>query len=75
MKKLMTNPKLLLGDLLLLCFWTWFYFADRGHEQASPWVPKLQLAIIALISLALVMQVIAIYRKRNTCNEDLACQT
>jgi hypothetical protein len=75
MKELRTNPKLLLGELLLLCFWTWFYFEDRGDKRASTWEPKLQLTTIAISILCLMIQVAAIYQKRNKRTKDHQWQT
>ncbi len=70
MKKLMTNPKLLLIDLSFMCFWIWFYFADGRSKQRSPLMLNLELTIIAMSFLVSLIQVVAIYKRRNERTED-----
>ena len=70
MKKLMTNPKLLPIDLLFMCFWIWFHFADGRSKQRSALMSNLELTIIAMSFLVSLMQVVAIYKRRNERIED-----
>jgi hypothetical protein len=70
MKKLITNPKLLLIDSSFLCFWIWFYFADGRTKQRSLLMSNLELTIIAMSFLVSLIQVVPIYKRRNERIED-----